>query len=343
MLDLVQWVWENHIPIPDFPANKHIPKPLLPTDWETLDDNRRKGWRIQASQIALRNRGIDGDRVTVLQDLSVAKNLSGAERFYLPHSLDFRGRVYPVPAFNGQRADHIRSLFQFATGLPLGDSGAYWLAVHLANCGDFGGVSKRSLEDRFAWTIEHEGIIQKIASDPYYYIDEWKGADKPFQFVAACIEYAGFLELGEDYVSHIPIALDGSNSGLQHYAASLRSPEGALVNLVPSEIPADLYQKVADGVSVAVATDVASGDELAGIVQSNGISRKLVKRNAMTFSYSSGEYGFKQQHMEDLMRPLALKVLSGALPTHPYGDDGGFKAAGYIAKKVYHVITTLSP
>lgn len=344
LLDLVEWVWANNIPIPDFPANKHIPKPLLPTDWDTLDDNRKKGWRIQASQVALRNRGIDGDRVTVLQDLAVAKSLSGAERFYLPHSLDFRGRVYPVPSFNGQRADHIRSLFQFATGLPLGDSGAYWLAIHLANCGDFNGVSKRSLEERFTWTIDNENLITSVANDPYATVETWSKADKPFQFVAACIEYAGFLEVGECFVSHIPIALDGSNSGLQHYAASLRSLEGALVNLVPSDLPADLYQKVCDQVVVEIQHDATLGGDIgtiAQIVLDNGVSRKLVKRNAMTFSYSSGEYGFKQQQMEDLMRPLGLKVLSGTLPVHPYGEDGGFKAAGYIAKKVYGVITNL--
>jgi DNA-directed RNA polymerase len=345
LLDLVEWVWVNNIPIPDFPANKHIPKPTLPDDWNTLDENRRKGWRIQASQVALRNRGIDGDRVTVLQDLAVAKSLSGAERFYLPHSLDFRGRVYPVPSFNGQRADHIRSLFQFATGLPLGDSGAYWLAIHLANCGDFGGVSKRSLEERFTWTIDNEELIRKIATDPYSTVETWALADKPFQFVAACIEYKGFLEDGECFVSCLPIALDGSNSGLQHYAASLRSPEGALVNLVPSDLPADLYQKVADITVAEIQHDLTNSDEaiasLAKVVMENGVNRKLVKRNAMTFSYSSGEYGFKQQQMEDLMRPLGLKVLSGTLPVHPYGEDGGFKAAGYIAKKVYGAITNL--
>lgn len=341
LLDLVEWVWTNNIPVPDFPPNKHIERPVLPPDWDTLDDDRRKGWRIQASQVALRNRGIDGDRVTVLQDLSVAKSLADHPRFFLPHSLDFRGRVYPVPAFNGQRADHIRALFQFSRGLPLGDDGAYWLAVHTANCGDFGGVSKRSLEDRFTWTIENEALIQAVAKDPKGTVDIWSKADKPFQFVAACIEYTGFLVHGEAFVSHLPIALDGSNSGLQHYAASLRSPEGALVNLVPSDKPADLYQKVADGVAVAVAIDALGGDETAANVQDNGISRKLVKRNSMTFSYSSGEYGFKQQQMEDLMRPLGLKVLSGLLPNHPYGEDGGFKAAGYIAKKVYGVITNL--
>jgi DNA-directed RNA polymerase len=341
LLDLVKWAWTTNQPITGFPSSKHLPKPTQPPDWEELNDSQRKAWRIKATQVATRNRGIDGDRVTMLQDLSVAQSLVGHERFYLPHSLDFRGRVYPVPAFNGQRADHIRALFQFAEGKPIGDSGAYWLAIHLANAGDYGGVSKRPLSERFEWTVDNEPLIRRVAGDPYGTVGEWSQADKPFQFVAACIEYAGYLELGESYVSHLPIALDGSNSGLQHYSASLRSLEGAYVNLTPQDKPADLYQAVADLVVAEVLRDVAQGNPVAQVVHKNGVSRKLVKRNAMTFSYSSGEYGFKQQHMEDLMRPLGLKVLSGELEEHPYGEDGGYQAAGYIAKKTHAAITGL--
>jgi DNA-directed RNA polymerase len=344
LLDLVGYCWETNQNIEGFPKSGHLPRLQRPEDYDTLTPDQQKAWRIKASQTATRNRGIDSDRVTMLQDLGVAQSLSHVPRFFLPHNLDFRGRCYAVPSFNGQRADHIRAMLHFANPKALGDSGAYWLAIHLANTGAFRGVDKQSLEDRFAWTTDHEELIKEIASDPYSTIDTWKEADKPFQFVAACIEYAGFLEEGEDYLSQLPIALDGSNSGLQHYSASLRSPEGSLVNLTPQDTPADLYQAVADLVVTGMEAD-AAGDginkDIAILCLKNGVTRKLVKRNAMTFSYSSGEYGFKQQHMTDLMRPLDLKVLSGELPSHPYGEDGGYKAAGYIAKATYKAITSL--
>ena len=341
ILDLVRWAWENNVLIEGLPLNQHFPSPPHPKPWETMNENEQKAWRIRAAKVALKNRGIDGDRVTMLGDLSVAESLRAADRFYLPHSLDFRGRVYAVPSFNGQRSDHIRAMLRFADGLPLGDSGAYWLAVHLANCGDFDGISKGTLDARFAWTIDNEDTITAVASNPYDTVDLWRRADKPFQFVAACIEYAGFLEQGITYISYLPIALDGSNSGLQHYSASLRSSEGSLVNLIPSDKPADLYQSVADLTVKAMEEDAAKGSDIAKLCLANGVTRKLVKRNAMTFSYSSGEYGFKQQHMTDLMEPLGLKVLSGELQEHPYGEDGGFEAAGYIAKKTYKAITSL--
>ena len=354
LLNLVKWAWKTGAPVPGLPLNVHIPRERLPDDWEQLPDTRKKAWRIRAAEVSQRNRGIDGDRVTMLQDIAVAESLQDHPRWYLPHSLDFRGRVYPVPSFNGQRADHIRCLLTFATGKAIGDDGAYWLAIHLANCGDFGGVSKLSLIDRFTWVIDNEEMIQNVARDPKATLSYWSNADKPFQFVAACIEYTGFLKEGPSFISHLPIALDGSNSGLQHYSASLKSPEGAYVNLVPSDSPADLYQMVADDVKASIEQDLLEPTvaPLAQLMLDNGISRKLVKRNAMTFCYSSGEYGFKRQHMTDLMQPLANKVLDGSLAKHPYSlpqtntmgavvEDGGFKAASYLAKKVYGSITTL--
>src|SRR3546814_17064020 len=48
-----------------------------------------------------------------------------------------------------------------------------------------------------------------------------------------------------DLVSRIPVALDGSCSGLQHFSAMLRDEEGgAAVNLLPAERPQDVYKGV---------------------------------------------------------------------------------------------------
>lgn len=341
MLEVVKWAYEQGLEIKKFPQRNHIMRPNRPDNWESLSDNERKAWRIRVSQIAQRNRGIDGERVVVLQDFAVAEELSCRERFFIPHSLDFRGRVYPVPHFNQQRASHIKSLLEFADGVRVGDDGAYFLAIHVANCGDFDKVSKRSFDERVQWTIENEELIRRVADDPQGTYDVWKNADKPFEFVAACIDYAGFLQQGYGYVSHLPIALDGSNSGLQHYSAALRSPEGALVNLVPSDVPSDVYQAVCDRVIQIVERDALNGDEVAQIVRKNGVTRSLVKRNVMTFAYSSEQYGFADQQRVDLMEPLAMKVLEAKLIEHPYGKDNGFKASLYIAKAVWTAVTEI--
>ena len=155
------------------------------------------------------------------------------------------------------------------------------------------------------------------------------------------MDYAKYLELGNDHVSHLAVALDGSNSGLQHYSAALRSPEGELVCLTPSEKPADVYQAVCDRAKAIVEMDAMGGDELAKVVLKNGVTRGLVKRNVMTFAYSSEQFGFAQQQRDDLMQPLALKVLEGQLVEHPYGLDNGFKASLYIAKVVWRAVNEI--
>jgi DNA-directed RNA polymerase len=54
--------------------------------------------------------------------------------FYFPHSLDFRGRAYPIPPhLNHVGSDLCRGLLRFAEGRPLGPRGLFWLKVHLAN------------------------------------------------------------------------------------------------------------------------------------------------------------------------------------------------------------------
>ena len=89
-----------------------------------------------------------------------------------------------------------------------------------------------------------------IAKDPL--ADLWwaKEASSPFQFLAFCFEWAGWIEHGDGFVSNLPISADGSCNGLQHFAAMLRSTTtGKEVNLVPNDDPQDIYQKVADKVT----------------------------------------------------------------------------------------------
>ena len=353
MLEIVKWSWEQGVVLESFPQRFHLPKPAHPENWEELTAKKKKGWRIRVSQIAERNQGIDSERVVMLQDLATAEELYDKPKFFIPHSLDFRGRVYPVPHFNQQRADHIKSLLEFAEGVPLGEDGAFWLAVHLANCADFDKLSKKSLDDRVKWVTENHDLITKVANDFKGTFDIWSKADNPFQFVAACMDYVGFLKNGNDHVSHLPVALDGSNSGLQHYSAALRSPEGALVSLTPSEKPADVYQVVCDLAKSIVEEDAVKGDEIAKIVLTNGVTRSLVKRNVMTYAYSSEQFGFAQQLRSDVMKPLEFEVLEGRRASHPYATprlnknsdemepDNGFTASLYIASVVWRAVNEI--
>jgi DNA-directed RNA polymerase len=65
---------------------------------------------------------------------------------YFPHSMDFRGRAYPVPPhFNHLGNDMCRGLLLFHEAKPLGEKGLQWLKIHLANVY---GLDKMSLAER---------------------------------------------------------------------------------------------------------------------------------------------------------------------------------------------------
>ena len=64
-----------------------------------------------------------------------------------------------------------------------------------------------------------------------------------------------------------------------------------------------------------------------------GLTRKTVKRNCMTWAYSSEEYGFAEQLRKEIMEPLQKRVRDplDELTEHPFGKDKGFRASWYMA------------
>lgn len=328
VLKVMQQCVAQGINVEGLPPMQDLERPTRDKPWEEMDDRERRLWRSKAAAVVAANRMYKGQRLNFAIDMQTAKSLEDAPAFWCLHSLDWRGRLYPFPHFNFQREDKVRSLFLFRDGAPIGERGLYWLKVHLANCGDFEKISKKSFDDRVAWIDRYWGNISATAIDP---IENhwWMQADKPFLFLAACFELTEALKVGPEFVTHLPVSWDGTCSGLQHLSAMSRAEEGALVNLTPSPQPLDVYQNVADAATEAIGLDTSP---LANLCLANGVNRKLVKRNVMTFPYSATSFGMGQQHIEDTMEPLGLKVLAGELPEHPYGEDGGKKAATFLAR-----------
>jgi DNA-directed RNA polymerase len=339
VLAIMQQCYERDVPVKGLPRKADLPKPDKP-DWETLTENEQRAWKIKASSVRTRNRGFIGERILFAEDTTTAKLLAGGP-FWTPCNLDWRGRVYPLSHFNFQRDDRVRALFLFDQGARIGEEGLRWLKVHLANCGDFGKISKRPMAERVQWVDAHLEEILAMVSFPMGSAHQWwRDADKPFLFLAACMELQQALETGLSFVTRLPCSFDGTCSGLQHLCAMTRAEEGRLVNLTDGELPQDVYETVAAKVRSRIEAD--KDNPLAAICLAYGIDRKLVKRNVMTYSYSSKKFGMSQQHMEDLMRPLDFKVLDGELKAHPFAFDGdvraGSSAAKYLAMHVYEAI-----
>mgnify|MGYP003340111153 CR=1 FL=1 len=87
------------------------------------------------------------------------------------------------------------------------------------------GEDKISLDDRENWAYEHEDDIVKTVENPFDY-HWWMTADKPFQALAWCYEFYGYLKEGMGFVTTLPVSADGSCNGLQHLSAILRDEQG---------------------------------------------------------------------------------------------------------------------
>lgn len=265
-----------------------------------------------------------------LTDLNEAAEYAKYPEVYLPATLDFRGRVYAKPHLNHQRADYVKSLWLFAEGKPVDTAGLAYLKIHTANCGDFGKVSKAPFVDRLMWVDEHWSLLIETAKDPWADL-WWTKADSPFCFLAACNELRKYEEQGDAYVCHLPVAIDGSCSGLQHYSAMLRDEQGgAYVNLTPSETPQDVYKEVAGIVNQLVLEDQT--DPMAQEWLAHKVDRKVTKRATMTLCYGSKQYGWREQLMEDFMNQYQKEVTLGQRDKHPFTEPN--KASGYMAKKL---------
>jgi DNA-directed RNA polymerase len=193
---------------------------------------------------------------------------------------------------NPQGDDLSKGLLTFAEGKRIGDTtGPGWLAIHGANTW---GYDKADLLGRIEWVEEHSDKIVECAADPLSNI-WWAEADKPWAFLAFCFEWAGYMRDGADHITHLPIAMDGSCSGLQHFSAALRDHVGGkAVNLVPGPKPSDVYQEVADVVIAKLRQEVStSGSDmatLAGRILDFGVNRKATKRGTMTLPYGATRF-----------------------------------------------------
>uniref|UniRef100_A0A674DYG5 DNA-directed RNA polymerase n=1 Tax=Salmo trutta TaxID=8032 RepID=A0A674DYG5_SALTR len=234
-------------------------------------------------------------RMDALYKLSIANHMRD-EVFWFPHNMDFRGRTYPCPPyFNHLGSDVTRAVLVFAEGKPLGPSGLEWLKIHLVN---LTGLRKRSsLAGRLEYANSIMDDILDSADNPLNGKKWWQNADEPWQTLACCMEIANAVRSPDPthFISHFPVHQDGSCNGLQHYAALGRDVIGATsVNLIPCEVPQDVYSGVAQQVEEFRARDAEKGLKIAQVLECF-ISRKVVKQTVMTVVYGVTRYGGRLQ------------------------------------------------
>ena len=326
ILDVLRQVWATGIEVPSLPPSENYPIPAKPVDIATNKD-ARTAWKREAVVIHTENNRLDSKRLLLRKTIEIADKFVDEEAIYMVYQLDFRGRAYCVPNYlNPQGTDYAKALLMFSEGKPIDDNGACHLAIHGANCFGF---DKVSLQERIDWVQKNQEQILSCASDPLANLWWAKEADSPFQFLAFCHEWAGWCEQGEGFVSYIPVSADGSCNGLQHFAAMLRSSTtGKEVNLIPSEEPHDIYQKVADRVTEKLAD---MDDPLAKLWLEFGVKRGCTKRPCMVLPYGGKQYSFSDFVMDYIMEQKEKGNM------HPFGEDA-FKASTFLARIIWESI-----
>jgi DNA-directed RNA polymerase len=275
IMEVAEYLYEKGRTVGKFiPVWKEDAPPVKPVDIET-NKEARKAYCREAAEWHNRQNDNAEKSVRTRKVMEMARRFKDAPAFYLPWSLDYRGRAYPIPAFlTPQETDFGKSLLLFAEPSFITEEAELWLAFQVATTY---GLDKATMEERQAWVKENFTLISKVAIDPIDSLPEWESADEPWQFLAACIEYYRCcIDCSQQFTS-LPVATDATCSGLQILAGLARDKSTArLVNVLPGEKPQDAYKAVAELAKPNCPEELQSF-----------IDRKVAKRLVMTIPYNA--------------------------------------------------------
>ena len=302
VLEVFKQAWDSSLSIGLPPSEPYmIPECPLPKDLSKKDMSEGQlavfeSWKEEARVLHTMERERVSKCFQAIRVMRLANEFSEYDRFWYVYQCDFRGRIYATTSgLSPQGPDFSKGLLQFAEGKELTERGLFWLRVHGANTY---GYDKVSYDDRVQWVLEREDEIARIAADPLNHRGLWSEADKPWQFLAFCFEYARYLSEGVGMKSYLPIGLDGSCNGLQNFSAMLRDEiGGAATNLTVADAPADIYSEVA-AVCTAKLTQTASEEAkwwLRYIHSVGGVlPRSVAKKPVMTLPYGSTQQSCRE-------------------------------------------------
>ena len=353
VLTILETVWEQGLMVGKLPSRLEEEMPVKPIHADTKEDFKRwheqgdnkviwTDWKHRASKVYEKRARNRSKKLQIYALIELANKFKDEETIFFPYQLDFRGRAYPIPSYlEPQGAEYARALLEFEEGVPMGNDpkAAYWLAIHTANVY---GEDKLSLDDRQKWTLDHSQEICQVASDPMGTLEFWRNADKPFMFLAACIEWSGYIKNGKNHITRLPIAIDGTCNGLQIFSLMLRDETGGVAtNLLPSDKPQDIYGIVADKTIAYLENE--NSDELvhrkypftkkqvAQMWLNYGVNRKLTKRCVMIVPYSGTLHACRKYVEEYITEKLDEGV------SHPFGEQLTIPTQ-YIAKIIWDMI-----
>lgn len=263
---------------------------------------------------------------------------------WFPVYFDTRGRWYYRGMPNPQGSDMSKACLHFADQKPLGERGLFWLKVHIANSLGF---DKARFADRARWVEQRWKALEAALDAPEDAREVW-GTDAPWCAFSAAWELRRALASPNprEYLCGVPVAMDATCSGLQHFSALLRDPVGGrYVNLTdpngsgPKE---DIYGQVSNVALQYMQRDLESDDpvirQMAEFWISVGIPRSMAKKPVMTYVYGATLAG-AAQHIEDMFEYEIAPEKNLAWP-NPLAS---FDYSMYAAKKLFAGIASTVP
>ena len=91
------------------------------------------------------------------------------------------------------------------------------------------GKDKLPLQERVEYVDTVIDEVHAVAEDPRNNLF-WMNSDNPWQTLGSIFELSAALKSDnpEEYISHVPVHVDGTCNGMQHYAALGRDENGAV-------------------------------------------------------------------------------------------------------------------
>lgn len=326
--DVFTHCYRNDVAVAGLPTLNGNTPPPKPDDIDTNAVSRRQ-WKKAAAKVYSQNEANRSRRIQVGRIAWLADKFRG-QSLYFPWYMDYRSRHYPRPYYlQPQGADYARGLLRFGEGCHMDNPEAQrWAAIHGANCY---GMDKGSFDERIQWVDDNKDMITAVGRDPLNNIDAWASADEPWAFLAFCLDYAQFLELGGEHVWTSPVTIDGSSNGLQLFSLIMRDPVGAKwTNVLPSDRPHDIYQRVSDIACMRLSDQAKEGCEISSKWLLFGVDRKCAKRPCMVVPYSGTLFAVKSYTRDWFHDELRARHESS-----PFGGEDDYKPCGVLAEALW--------
>jgi DNA-directed RNA polymerase len=268
VLEVAEYCFNHFLSIGSFRRDERKEPPSQPV--EGASEESIKDYKRARREIEDFNATLDAKNWRTTEVMFVARKYKDVDKFWIPWSFDYRGRIYPLPhSLTPQGTDFDKSLYYFAEEGPVNE---YWLAFQVATTY---GLDKATMADRVEWVRANKELISTIAQNPIDTISEWSKAEEPWCFLASCFEYFDCCIACTRETSGLPCGIDATCSGLQHLSAMTGdSQAAALVNVLPTDKPADGYKTVAEAAKQWLPEKYHEF-----------LTRKVTKRTVMTTPY----------------------------------------------------------